>query len=251
MADPDLTPRMAHALERLRARSEERLKKKERRLFRRAERGARRHRTQEERSAETRTRLLDATIDCLYRLGYAGTSTVEVSKRAGVSRGAQLHHFPTKAALVTAAVEHVFERRREEFASALAALPDTADRSAAAIDRLWTQLSGPTFYAWLELSVAARTDPELSRAVCDVDRHFGEAIRETFRELFPELATAGLVEVVPSFTFAVLEGIALGEMLDHDTARSERLLGVFRALAQLFSKGGIALDAVASKENPS
>jgi len=72
-------------------------------------------RTQAERTATTRARLLDAAIDVLVDLGYARASTQEIARRAGVSRGAQLHHFPTREALVVAAVEHLVERRLAEF----------------------------------------------------------------------------------------------------------------------------------------
>src|SRR5687767_4439256 len=71
-------------------------------------------RSQEERSAATRERLLDATVECLVDLGYAKTTTTEVVRRAGVSRGAQVHHFPTKADLVQNAVVHLASKRREE-----------------------------------------------------------------------------------------------------------------------------------------
>src|SRR5205823_12845827 len=80
-------------------------------------------RAQAERRAETRGRLLDATLECLAELGYAGTTATEVVRRAGLSRGAQVHHFPTKAELVVAAVEHLFQRRHEEFRQAFADLP--------------------------------------------------------------------------------------------------------------------------------
>src|SRR5882672_9007518 len=82
-----------------------------------------RRRTQEERSATTRALLLDATLECLTELGYARTTTTEIAERGGVSRGAQLHHFPTKAELVTEAVEHLFERRNEESREPFARLP--------------------------------------------------------------------------------------------------------------------------------
>src|SRR5277367_4995704 len=72
-------------------------------------------RTQRERSEAMRGRLLEATIDCLYELGYSRTTTIEVAARAGVSRGAQLHHFPTKKRLVTIAVRHLLSKRIEEF----------------------------------------------------------------------------------------------------------------------------------------
>src|SRR3954447_4720528 len=78
---------------------------------------------QEERTRAMRQRLLDATLQCLVEHGWSGTSTTLVSERAGVSRGAQLHHFPTKNALVIAAVEHIATVRRDELAEAAAALP--------------------------------------------------------------------------------------------------------------------------------
>src|ERR1041385_1513309 len=98
-------------------------------------------RTQEERSAATRARLLDATIACLSDLGYSRTTTTEIADRAGVSRGAQLHHFPTKAELVTTAVEHLFRRRDAEFRAAFRKLPEGTDRDRAAIDLLWSMVS--------------------------------------------------------------------------------------------------------------
>ena len=113
-------------------------------------------RTQAERTASTRARLLDATLECLCDLGYARTTTPEIARRAGLSRGAQLHHFPTKAELVTGAIEHLFARRNREFREAFARVPGGADRYAAAIDILWTMVSGPTFHAWLELAVGTR-----------------------------------------------------------------------------------------------
>lgn len=69
--------------------------------------GPKRTRTQEERSAATRAALLDATVACLVDYGYASLTTTRVVERAGVSRGAQVHHFPTKAQLVTEAVRHL------------------------------------------------------------------------------------------------------------------------------------------------
>ena len=64
-------------------------------------------RSQDERTAQTRARVLDAVLGCLVERGYAGTTTTAVAARAGVSRGAQLHHYRTRAALVAAAVEHL------------------------------------------------------------------------------------------------------------------------------------------------
>src|SRR5208282_2690558 len=68
-------------------------------------------RSQAERSATTRDALLDATIACLVEDGYANTTTSRVAERAGVSRGAHLHHFQTRQVLLAAAMERLAERR--------------------------------------------------------------------------------------------------------------------------------------------
>jgi AcrR family transcriptional regulator len=193
-----------------------------------------RRRTQVERSAATRARLLDATLECLADLGYARTTTTEIAERGGVSRGAQLHHFPTKAELVTEAVAYLFDRRDEEFRAAFAKLPADADRGAAAVDILWSMVSGPTFHAWLELAVAARTDPLLKPKVAALTTRFSEDVARTFRELFPR--PAGLApywELAPTFTFALLEGLALDLMVTPDRNEIARVLDIWRGVARM------------------
>ena len=108
-----------------------------------------------------RARLLEATVELLIERGYAGTSTTLVSERAGVSRGAQLHHFPSKAALVVAAVEHLTRVRGEELGRAAGAVPRGRDRTRAVLEMLGDHFTSPVFTAALELWVAARTDAEL------------------------------------------------------------------------------------------
>ncbi len=197
-----------------------------------------RRRTQEERSAATRTRLLDATLECLAELGYARTTTTEIAERGGVSRGAQLHHFPTKAELVTEAVAYLFDRRDEEFRAAFAKLPADADRGGAAVDILWSMVSGPTFHAWLELAVAARTDPLLKPKVAELTTRFTENVRRTFGELFPRPEGAPPYwDLAPSFTFALLEGLALDLMVTPDADEIARVLDIWRGVARLVMSG--------------
>lgn len=66
---------------------------------------------QADRSAGTRQALLDATVMCLVEDGYVGTTGPAIADRAGLSRGAQLHHFGTRDQLVVAAVEHLAQMR--------------------------------------------------------------------------------------------------------------------------------------------
>src|ERR1700746_1938007 len=93
--------------------------------------------TQDEKTAETRRRLLDEAIMCLIDRGYANTTTSEVAERAGLSRGAQLYHFPRKEELLTGAVEHLFELMFTEMKEKVGRLNDVNDRRAMAIDLLW------------------------------------------------------------------------------------------------------------------
>jgi AcrR family transcriptional regulator len=169
---------------------------------------------QEERSAETRRRLLDATIECLHELGYAGTTTPEIARRAGVSRGAQLHHYRRKEELVVGALEYVFELRLERFSQVAGELPaDPEERVKALVDLLWPQFKGPTFYAWLELVVASRSDAALREAVRAASNRFMQGVHEVFKILFGITSDAGYTEPLEIIIFGMLEALALERIL--------------------------------------
>jgi AcrR family transcriptional regulator len=195
-------------------------------------------RTQEQRTAATRARLLEATIDCLVELGWARTTTTEIADRAGVSRGAQLHHFPTKAELVVTALEHLFERRNDEFRTRFAALPADANRTQAAVDILFEMTQGPTFYAWLELAVAARTDPDLRREVQRLGERSMQLFDRTFRDLFPAPPRATpLFDLAPKMAFAIMHGMALERLVADDEQNAQRMIGVVKMLSTLVPFG--------------
>src|SRR5947209_11366464 len=105
--------------------------------------GAQPRRSQAERSAATREALLDATIACLVEDGYANTTTSRVAERAGVSRGAHLHHLQTRGALVAAAMERLAERRGAALESALERLPSGRERLIGGLDLLWAGYASP------------------------------------------------------------------------------------------------------------
>jgi AcrR family transcriptional regulator len=114
-----------------------------------------------ERSANTRRKLLDATIQCLYELGYHQTSTVIVTERAGVSRGSMLHHFPSKADLMMAAANHIREQRREAHRAVREKLTSERERFLSLIDTLWSEYQTPSGIARIEMMLGSRSDPEL------------------------------------------------------------------------------------------
>lgn len=198
-------------------------------------------RTQAQRRAEARERLLEATIQCLHELGYRRTSTTEVARRAGLSHGGRLHHFPTKTLLVATAVEHIMHRRRDELVRALQSLPVGADPIEAAVDTLWQLFRGPEFFAWLELAVAARTEPALRPMVRDLCCRFADTIEATFLQLFPPSNRVDpLYAAIPAFTVAFFQGLALDDEVLGRGARTYATLSLMKEIARTLAPRFVA-----------
>jgi AcrR family transcriptional regulator len=191
-------------------------------------------RTQEERSAATRDRLLQATFECLVDVGYGRTSTPEVLRRSGISRGALLHHFPTKVDLTTAAVDYVFEKQLAEYRETFAILEgETEFPAAQAIDLLWTKLSGDTFYAWLELVVASRTDPVLLERVRAVTTRFDQNAAAIRQDFFPPPEKEDpYYKVAVAFSFATLTGLGVSRIFEPEY-RVRKVIEPLKMLATL------------------
>jgi AcrR family transcriptional regulator len=190
------------------------------------------HRTQAQRREQTRTALLDATIDCLVDVGYARTSVQEICARAGVSKGAVQHHFTAKAELMAAAVEHLTTKLRRRLATSLDELPGGGTGVAAAIDLLWTGYSGTLSTAVTELWVAARTDPELRAAIRPVDRALGRATLEHVTQVAGELPPER-AEMLFWLTVNLTRGLALDAELGGDPNRRRQLLEEWKRIAVL------------------
>jgi AcrR family transcriptional regulator len=195
----------------------------------------RKRRTQEERSATTRAALLDATIDCLVEYGYANLTTTRVVERAGVSRGAQVHHFPTKAELVAEAVKHLANKRMQEFVEAAPRLPRSDERRVAwLLDRAWDVHTSPLFVAALELWVAARTDAELRASLVSVERDVTQAVTSVAPTLFPKLTDRQSFNAELEATMATIRGLALLRFVDEPEEIERRWRAVKRRMLDLF-----------------
>ena len=179
---------------------------------------------QEERTRLMRARLLEATVECLVEHGFSGTSTTLVSQRAGVSRGAQLHHFPTKNDLVVAAVEHISTVRGDELGGALADAPTGEGRTRAVLQILADHFTAPIFTAALELWVAARTDPQLSEAVQRLEQKVGRQSHQlTATALGVDGTARGTRELVQA-TLDLVRGLGLANTISDDAKRRARIL---------------------------
>ncbi|OUD00682.1 TetR family transcriptional regulator [Streptomyces swartbergensis] len=184
----------------------------------------------QDRSRATRQRLLEAAVSCLAEHGWAGSTVSVVAERAGVSRGAAQHHFPTREDLFTAAVEYVAEER----STALRALfPQGAagDRHAvvAALVDLYT---GPLFRAALHLWVAASNEDQLRPRVTELESRVG---RETHRIAVELLAADESVPGVRETVQGLLDmarGLGLANLLTDDAPRRERVVEQWAGLLE-------------------
>ncbi len=196
---------------------------------------ARERRSQAERSAATREALLDATIACLVQDGYAKTTTSRVAERAGVSRGAHLHHFQTRNALVAAAMERLAERRGDELLAAAETLPEGRERLVKGLDLIWSGYASPLYQAALDLWSHARTDPELRERLVPVERGLDRQTLAVSRRLFGDLAEKPDFDRLLEMAAATMRGLALLDTLHPGSGRNRKQWAYSRArLVELF-----------------
>jgi AcrR family transcriptional regulator len=183
-----------------------------------------RRRTQAERRESTRTRILRAAAECLAERGHAATSTVDVCRRAGVSRGAQLHHFPTREELLSATLTWLYESIEERVLAGVAALPPGAARGPAMVDLMWSIYGAPEFKAVLELWMASTNEPGLRAHLLAVLERFDAKIQPTATRLFADVAARNPdFPALTSLIFQVMQGMALGKaVFGGDDAQAQR-----------------------------
>ena len=175
---------------------------------------------QQRKSIQTRIAILEAAIDCLERKGYAHTTTQVIAQTARISRGAMLHHYATKQELVEAVIDYTFYRRMEQFIARIGELSDDARRRQAGIELYWQSVLTREYAAYLELSVAARTDPELKEIFLPKAKRFVEVEREAVLKAFPEWQDKlPVYELAMDFCIAAMEGLLLNREVWDDRAR--------------------------------
>jgi AcrR family transcriptional regulator len=161
------------------------------------------------RSQATRRRLLDAAVEELAEAGYANLTTASVAHRAGVSRGAQQHHFPQKTTLVAEAVAHLAALALDQIRETSARAASGTRRTEEVLDLLYELYSGPLFISMLELTLAARSEPELAALVSPIDRNVGRQFRQHAAELFGDAASAPDFDLRLRHVVATIRGLAL------------------------------------------
>jgi AcrR family transcriptional regulator len=186
-----------------------------------------------DRSQRTRERLLVAAVDTLIDKGYAATTVAAVQARAGLSRGALLHHYPTKAGLLLEAVEFLADTQLEELdvrAVKLAAAPeaDLDRRTQLWLDLMWSSFASRLFVAVLELWIAARTEPDLRDQLIPYERRLGARLRRVAATLLgPDMDQAQTKRLF-SMTLVYYRGLAVSGLLDMTPKAQRALLAEWR-----------------------
>ena len=172
-------------------------------------------RSQAERSATTSAGLIAATITALYERGYAATSTTHVADLAQVSRGAMLHHYPTKVHLMAATVYAIYESDIAAYDATLSHVGDQDDRLGLLIDTAWSRFKSPGGMAQTEIWMATRSDPELCAAVMPVHaaivRQSGKALKWVLEDRVEDKALK--IEHILTYLVSALRGLSIQRIL--------------------------------------
>jgi AcrR family transcriptional regulator len=190
-------------------------------------------RSQRERRDSTRQALLEGALDALVELGWARTTTPEVCRRAGVSQGALFKHFPTKPALLAAAVAHLFEGLVEEYGRVFERAAGGRERVDAAVRLLWELFQRPRLQMALELYTAARTDRELAAALEPVVARHALNLRAQALALFVEAPRAPApFDAALELVVDALQGAALSRLARTPPLDAEPFLAAVTSFAR-------------------
>lgn len=188
-------------------------------------------RTQEERTSATRARLVEATLDLLLSKGYAGTTTVDIAARAGLTRGALAHHYAGKDELVVEAFDRHLTIVTQEIRTYATLVRDGSLSLDDFIDRVWTIFSGRFFMLTLEEVTAARHNDFLRVRLVARTRDFHDSLDAIWRQFFDETGLNPLeIEVMLNATLCLLRGMGVQTVLRDDPVYFRRLLRFWKSI---------------------
>lgn len=175
-------------------------------------------RSNAERSAETKDKIITAAIECLYNAGYEGTSINRVAAEAGVSKGATQHHFPSKTELMLAVADYSLKLHVKMRSDIFLQHEPGPERMAHTAEASWEIINHPSYTALIEIMMATRSSPELKqRCQPVIDLIVAERQRgaEAFCREF-EIKPNSLLDTMIRTHVTAMRGIAVGLMFNPD-----------------------------------
>ena len=201
-------------------------------------------RTQADRSAATRKTLLTAAINSLHQVGYSATTTISVAEIAGVSRGAMLHQFPTKADLMTFVVESVYEDELRVYDEIMKGLDDPRERLLRYPKASWEVLGRPSGLAVLEILQASRSDAQLAEKLRPIQARI-EA--QAFHHLEPQLGPGRTAELLRLIVWTV-RGLSIENVLATKPGQVARSIQLFTDLVEAAITTGYLVPGASGDE---
>jgi len=184
---------------------------------------------QAEKSALTRQAILEAAVRSFVEHGYAKTTTAMIAEEASVSRGAMMHHFPSRSAVMNAVVGYLHVRRLNEYRALMSDIdsPDqqlTRKAIKTSVESAWKYVNLPSFVAYQELLAAARTDKELAKAVGEVEQDFEREFLKTVRSVFPHWKQVKSLQAAHDLVQFVMQGMGVAHRSSHREQRARRVI---------------------------
>lgn len=183
---------------------------------------------QAEKSALTRKAILESAVRCFVQDGYTRTTTAMIASEAGVSRGAMMHHFSSRADVMKAVIAYLHDRLLDEYSELMAKVraPDTLDRNAVrrSVEAAWSYHNLPSFIAYQELLAAARTDAELGEVIGDFEKAFEKQFLSTAKTAFPQWEGVQSLQAAHDLVHFVMQGMASSYRLPNRKKRVEGII---------------------------
>lgn len=199
--------------------------------------------TQAERTAATTALIHETTIAIMSELGYASTTTREIARRSGLTRGAIMHHYPSRTSLLLGALVSSFASDIADFAPTVTQIEDPLERLDVGIDYLWATYKAPHQTAFVEFLVGSRADGELTTAFHAMDAQVRDHIMTLWQETFPELRDNPLFDQTPAFAMAVFDGLTLRRMSGIPGDNSDDLVEILKIVARKMLGPGVTAGA--------
>lgn len=187
-------------------------------------------RSQADRSAATRAKVIAAARDVLCAQGYSGATMHAIRDAAGMSLGAIQHQFPTKAKIMAAVAAEFSAYRIGVYREAIRRGTTPRESMENLIDANFRMVSRPEMAAVLEIHLARRNDPDLDREVGPSTRRFDRRVRLW---AYTILHTAGIREdeahqSLQLLNNAVTRGLTVEYIRNPDTVVVERAIQIWK-----------------------
>jgi AcrR family transcriptional regulator len=195
-------------------------------------------RTNAERTAQTREKVISAAIENIYEMGYEGTSLNSVAARAGVSKGATQHHFPSKAELMVAVAEYCLDLHVKIRGEIFLKYEPGEERISHTAESSWEIINHPSYTAFIEILMATRNNPELAKLCKPLDEHINAEMQRGERAFCRDFDVEPneLLSTLIRTHVTAMRGIAVGMMFYHDRKRFRQELEMMQKYEHLMTQ---------------